>query len=282
MLSLAFVGCNKDKTGTLNLSITDAPIDSDGIVGVYITINEIQYHLGGGDWETFTDFVGPQTYNLLDLTHGESSLMGNLEMEAGTYTQLRFILNAPVYGGGTPSNPGCYLVFEDETTKPLFVPSSSVSGFKGVGAFKVPLNGSVGVTADFDIRKSVLETGSGMYILKPTIRLIVDNQAGKISGSVIHIPADTQIVIYAYEEGNYTETEANEPEPETPRFPNAVSSDLVDETGCFHIAFLAPMTYQLVVTANVDGNFSEVLGIVENVLVESKKTTSVTIDLDNL
>lgn len=283
MLSIVFTACNKDEqqTGMVKLSITDAPIDTDGITGVYVTFTEIQYHKSGDSWSSFSDFEGPRTINLLDLTRGETDLLGTLELEAGTYTQLRFILDAPERGQGAAANPGCYLEFEDGSTQPLFVPSGAQSGYKGVGTFTVPANGVVEVTADFDVRKSVVKAGaSGKYILKPTIRLIVDNQSGAIDGYVSPMPQDAQIVIYAYENGTYQEGEAAEPAEEQIRFPNAVSSDLADADGYYHIAFLAPMQYDLVVAVNVNDEFSEVLGIVEGVDVQSNMTITVDIDLD--
>lgn len=284
LLAFTFTSCNKDsENGTVRLSITDAPIDSDDIVGVYITITDIQYNLNGNQWASFADFEGPQLFNLLDLTRGATELLGNLEMEAGTYTQLRFILDAPIMNSQPQANPGCYLEFENGSTQPLFVPSGSQSGFKGVGAFTVPTNGVVEVTADFDVRKSVVKAGaSGIYILKPTIRLVVDNQAGKIVGSVINIPENSQIVVFAYNEGDYTADEANDPPVETPRFPNAISSDMVDEEGAFHVNFLAPKAYDLIVVSLVDGVFEQVLGIVEGVVVESGKTAIVNIDINSL
>ena len=283
-MALIFSGCQKDKgTGTLKLSLTDAPADAEDVTGVWITFSDIQYHISGNNWASFTDFVGPQKYNLLELTRGESAILGELELEPGTYTQLRFILDAPTFGMGNPSNPGCYLEFEDESTIPLFVPSGAQTGYKGVGAFTVPVNGTVEVTADFDVRKSVVKAGmSGIYILKPTIRLIVNNQSGQIAGSITNIPENTQVAIYVYEDGAYTGEEANDPEPEMPRFPNATSSDMVDEEGGYHIAYLAPITYDLVVAAFAGGEFQEVLGIVEDVPVESNKTTVANIDLDEL
>ncbi|HXZ94548.1 MAG TPA: DUF4382 domain-containing protein [Dehalococcoidia bacterium] len=59
-------------TGTLGLYLSDAPADAENVTGVYITINEIQYHLNG-QWIKFKEFAGPKTYNLLELT-GEISL----------------------------------------------------------------------------------------------------------------------------------------------------------------------------------------------------------------
>ncbi len=283
-MAFIFAGCEKDNNkGTLKLSITDAPIDSENVTGVFISITDIQYHVSGNNFASFSDFEGPKKFNLLDLTRGATELLGNLEMEPGTHTQLRFILDAPVYGTGNPMNPGCYIGFEDGTTQPLFVPSGFQTGFKGVGTFTVPVNGTVEVTADFDVRKSVVEAGvSGMYILKPTIRLVVDNQAGKIVGGVTNIPEGKGIIIFAYEEGAYTANEANEPPLETPRFPNAISSDMVDDAGNYHIDFLAPKTYDLILVALENGEFDQVLGTVEDVVVESKKTTSQSIDINNL
>lgn len=283
LVAIFFAGCESDNSkGTINLAITDAPIDSEDIVAVYITVTDVQYHVSGSQFESFPDFEGPKTYNLLDLTRGESEMLGAMQLEAGQYTQIRFILDAPERGMAPPANPGCYLEFGDGTTEPLFVPSGSQSGFKGVGAFTVPANGSVDITADFDVRKSVVIAGvSGIYLLNPTIRLVVNNEAGKIVGGVTNIPEDTEIVVFAYEDGVYTAAEAADPVAETPRFPNSVSSDKVDEVNSYHIDFLAPMTYDLVVVANVDGGFSAVLGIIEDVVVESRKTTTYSIDIAN-
>jgi hypothetical protein len=283
LVAIFFAGCEKENNkGTIKLSITDAPIDSDGIAAVFITITDVQYQLNDSGFTSFDGFESPKSFNLLDLNRGVSELLGNLEIEAGTYSQLRFMLDAPATGANTQANPGCYLEFEDGTTQSLFVPSGAQTGYKGVGEFTVPSNGMVEITADFDVRKMVVKAGaSGKYILKPAIRLIVDNQAGKIVGNVSNVPENTQIVVFAYESGTYTENESSEPEAETPRFPNAVSSDKVDELGIYHIDFLAPMAYDLVVVANVDGVFSEVLGIVKDVVVASKTTTTSDLDLSN-
>jgi len=281
-----FNSCEEEEStkGTLTLSITDAPIDMSTVSGVYLTITEIQLNKSGSNWITFEEFEGPQKFNILELTGGESALMGSFSLEAGNYTQLRFIVDAPELKNANPSNPGCYIEFDDGTEQPLYVPSGSNSGWKAVGAFKVPSNGDVAITADFDARKSVMKQGAkDFYILKPTIRLIVDDQAGKIAGGVSNLPEDADVIIYAYEDGTYASTEADEPANDTiARFPNAITSDKVCDDDSYHLSFLAPMTYDLVVTTSIDGEFQEVLGIVEDVVVESRKTTNVPIDLSLL
>jgi len=159
------------ETGTLKLYLSDAPMDSENVTGVYITINEIQYHLDG-QWITCEEFEGPKAYDLLELTGGNSALLGELTLPAGYYTQIRFMLDIPKKGS-SPANPGCYIEFADNSTQPLFAPSGGETGYKAIGYFEVPVNGTVEVTADFDVRKAVVVAGSS-YILQPTIKLIVN------------------------------------------------------------------------------------------------------------
>jgi len=158
-------------TGILKLYLSDAPMDAENVKGVYITINEIQYHLDG-QWITCEEFEVPKIYNLLELTEGNSALLGELTLPAGYYTQIRFILDI-LEEGSSSANPSCYVEFADNSIQPLFAPSGGKTGYKAIGFFEVPVNGTVEVTADFDVRKAVVVAGSS-YILKPTIKLIVN------------------------------------------------------------------------------------------------------------
>lgn len=283
----AVSACDKDpdqgETGMLKLHLTDAPLDTDGITGVYITFTEIHYHTPTGSWQVFDEFEEPVTINLLDLTRGETEFLGFFEMQPGTYTQIRFMLEAPERGQGPPTTPGAYLEFEDGSTQALFVPSGSQSGFKAIGRFDIPLNGIVEVTADFDVRRSVVRAGnSGKYILKPIIRLIVNDQAGKIRGEVFNIPDNMDVVVYAYEHGTYNVSEAAEPADEAVRFPNAINSDRVCENHQYHLDFLAAGLYDLVMVGLDGGEFLEVLGMLEEVEVTAGQTTLLDIDLETL
>ncbi|MFP4690357.1 MAG: DUF4382 domain-containing protein [Bacteroidales bacterium] len=270
--------------GDLKLFMTDAPIETDGIESVFITFTEIQYQTEDGDWSTFDEFDEPVELDLLELTRGETELLGLFEMEPGVYNQIRFMLDAPERGQGPPSTPGSYLVFEDGSTTPLFVPSGGQSGYKAVGQFEIPANAIAEVTADFDARRSVVRAGqSGMYILKPTIRLVSNIVSGRITGDVVNIPAESEIMVYAYESGTYTDNEASEPAEEDIRFPNAINSDQADEEDSYHLDFLREGDYDLVVTsANSEGEFVEVLGMIEDVTVEAGETTILDIDIEEL
>lgn len=279
--------CQKDTQetkGTLHLSLTDAPIDEYDITGVFITIIGLEYNQGD-EWHVFEEFEAPQTFNLLDLTEGVSAPLGIFELEPGTYNQIRFMLDAPEMGQGDQVNPGCYLEFggDPENTQPLFVPSGSQTGFKAVGEFIIPEAGDLYVTADFDVRKSVVAAGnSGKFILKPTIRLVVEDRSGNIDGTLLNTTEGAEYVVYAYADGTYEEAEAAEPVDENPRFPNAITSDMVEEIEeafKFYLAYLPAGIYDLVVVSQVDGEFSEVLGIYEDAEVIMQETTEVEIDL---
>ena len=262
-------------TGTLTLYLSDAPIDAENVTGVYITINAIQYHLDD-QWITCGEFEGPQTYNLLELTGGNFTLLGDLTLPSGHYNQIRFMLDIPEMGQN-PTNPGCYIEFTDNSPQPLFVPSGNVSGYKAVGGFEVTTNGTVELTADFDVRKAVVVADSH-YILKPTIRLVVNNEAGRISGSIAYNSTYTDIIVFAYVDGTWADTEDDEPVYPASRFPNAVNSGKMYEDGHYIIPLLAAGTYDLVAAGYNGADFGEVLGFISDVVVKSNKNTKQDID----
>lgn len=285
-----FSSCQKDADrtkGTLHLSLTDAPIDEYDITGVYITFTGIEYNQGD-EWHVLEGFEGPQTFNLLDLTDGVSASLGIFDLEPGNYNQIRFMLDAPELGNGNQPNPGCYLEFggDPENTQPLFVPSGSQTGFKAIGGFTIPEAGDLYVTADFDVRKSVVVAGnSGMFILKPTIRLVVEDRAGDIDGTLLNPAEDKDYVVYLYGDGMYDEAEAAEPVDENPRFPNAITSDLVElteEEFKFFLAYLPAGLYDLIIVSQVDGTFEAVVGLYEDVEIIAQETTEVEIDIESL
>jgi len=292
-LIFAFSACNLDifaQKGTMSLSLTDAPIDADDVSGVYITITGIQYNrsMDGqqdkGSWVTMEEFEGPAKYNLLELTGGESALLGELVLPAGQYNQIRFMLDIPEQAGQNQTNPGCYIEYTDGTTEALFVPSGGQTGYKATGAFQVPENGTVNITADFDVRKAVVSAGaSGNYILKPTIRLVVENEAGRIGGTVSGYTAGNELVVYAYGDGTYdAAVETADPAEGESRFPNAVTSSKVGTDGAYGLWFLAAGTYDLIVAEYDNGSFLEAAELASDVTVEAGTKTTKDIDASPL
>jgi hypothetical protein len=183
--------------------------------------------------------------------------------------------------GQDPINPGCYIEFANNSTEPLFVPSGNTTGFKAVGEFTVPVNGTVDITTDFDVRKSV-HLAASHYILWPTIRTVVNNEAGRISGVITNNSTYTDIIVFAYEDGTWADTEDDEPVYPASRFPNAVNSGKMCDDGHYTIPFLAAGTYDLAVAGYDGADFGEVLGFISDVVVESNHTTHQNIDTDAL
>lgn len=277
--TLTMTACNKeedimemDGTGTVKLNVTDAPTDADNIEGVYITFNRVEFK-HDGKWQEFEGLTAPKTINLLELTEGKTELLGDFQIGAGEYSDVRFHLEA-AENGGDVANANTYIAFTDGSTEPLYVPSGTQSGYKASGNFTVPINGTVNLTADFDLRKSVVKANnSDKWILKPVIRLVVADQAGSIAGTIEGLGDETEYIVYAYADGTYVEDEASIPAEEETQFPGAVSSTKLNADGTFTLAFLAPGAYDLVVVAYDNGEFIGVINGIDNVEVSAQQTS---------
>lgn len=204
---LFFWGCgggggsssSSDGTGTVAFSLTDSTTDQ--YRAVYITIVDLQIcsNRGGNsdndcNWMSLDPPDGmqfPLTYNLLDLVNGVTEAIGSNEFSAGRYNQVRLIIgHDPELENnilGDPHPAANYVVLNDgmDTIKPLKVPSGPETGLKLVHSFTVG-NGEVKeLILDFDACKSVIKAGnSGVYILKPTIKVIEPEDKVDIDGTV--------------------------------------------------------------------------------------------------
>lgn len=166
-------GADNLGTGKVSVAINDAPVD--GASAVVINFTGIELKPYSGDIIT-KDFTTPRSIDLLQL-QGDSTvlLLDNQTVTGGTYSWIRLKVN----------ESASYLV-NSTGQHSLTIPSGNETGLKLVSGFNVPADGSVAVTIDFDLRKSVLEpaTNSTAYKLKPTLRLAQNDKAGHISGAV--------------------------------------------------------------------------------------------------
>lgn len=190
LLVFAAFGCSKNSTspgfGTVKLRLTDDPADYQQ---VNLAVTEVSAHFEGGAGES--DSTGgwqvlrsePFDIDLLTLRNGVFATLAVTQVPAGHYSQIRLKL-------ASGSN-----VVIDGVAHPLKVPSGMESGYKLVGGFDVPAGGLIDLTLDFDAARSIVLTGSGTYILKPTARVIQTQSAGAIAGHVS--PDSVATVVYA-------------------------------------------------------------------------------------
>jgi hypothetical protein len=189
LLVLVVAGCSDSTSpgfGTMSLRMTDAPADFQEM---NLEIIQVSAHLGGtgDDLESSSGWhvLRAESLNvdLLTLRNGVFTTLALAQVPAGHYTQIRLKLGA----GST--------VVVDGVTYPLTVPSGLQSGYKLVGNFDVPTNGVLDLALDFDAARSIVLTGSGTYLLKPTVRVLPSSTAGAIAGHVL--PESVQTTVYA-------------------------------------------------------------------------------------
>jgi len=156
----------------LRVALTDAP--ACGYDEVNVTIERVRVHQSStaddndGGWVDIPVVNGPRKVDLLSLTNGVLMELGQTTLTAAFYSQIRLVL---------ASNSSIPL---SNTVKPtggveteMKTPSAQQSGLKLINGFTVAPNTVTDIVLDFDACKSVVKAGnSGMYLLKPVIRMI--------------------------------------------------------------------------------------------------------------
>ncbi len=271
--------------GKASISVTDAPIDDTSVKAVWITVIGVEAN-GPDGWNTVETFETPVKIDLLSYQNGEAYFLTDGEITAGSYSEVRLLLDIQENVDGQTQNPGCYIEYNDGTPdKPLFVPSGGQSGYKAKGNFDVPDGGIVALTLDFDVRKAVVATGNdGKYILKPTVRLVANQNAGMIKGD-FDAEANTysKVVVFAYANGTFKDSEMDQPTNEEVRFSNAVSSSVITSTDQYTLAFMESGTYDLYFAEyDENGEFVGMIGSSDDVTVEAGATVTLDIEISLL
>lgn len=160
-------------SGTFSLSVTDAPVDD--AQQVVVTFTAVTLKPDEGDAITIT-LDTPRTIDLLDYQNGQSvSLVQDESVTAGDYAWIRLTLD---------ESNNTYIVDSMGHQHPLTIPSSAQTGLKLNNSFTLSNNEDLAYTIDFDLRKSVHMTGTGSYMMRPTLRMVKDDEAGTLTGSV--------------------------------------------------------------------------------------------------
>jgi Domain of unknown function (DUF4382) len=159
-------------TGTLRLSLTDTP--ACGYDNVFVTVEKVRVHRSSaagandGGWEEMAVSPALQV-DLLTLTNGTLEPLGQMQLPAGTYTQMRLLLAA----NGNSAPWANYIVPTGGSATPLTTPSAQQSGLKMNVNLTVNPDTVADFAIDFDACKSFVKAGkSGKYLLKPVLSVI--------------------------------------------------------------------------------------------------------------
>lgn len=181
------------KGGHANMHVYLA--DDPGIYDkLYIDIQDVQVKLNNDDsdsagWQSI-NLVRKGVYNLLDFKNGADTILGSLSVPAGPVNQMRLIL-------GTNNS-----VVVDGIDFPLQTPSAQQTGLKLLINTTLSAGIDYHFTMDFDAARSIIKTGNGKFILKPTIRIFTEATTGAIQGIVS--PASSKAWVYAIANVNDT------------------------------------------------------------------------------
>ena len=239
-------------SGKLNLNITDAPIDGAYEVVVSFSGLTIKPAEGPAIDIFFEDPDGNpeiKTVDLLSLQGANSlNILDAYTLPAGRYNWIRLHVVA------SETTFDSYIILEQGGNQyPLYVPSGDETGLKLNRGFTI-FDGRVATfTIDFDLRKSVVEPGtmSTAYKLKPTLRIVEDQNAGHITGTVGTETASdpgcagktyADFAVYAFTGAGVTpdDMDNNDPDP--------VSSSRLTDVYSYGIGFLEQGDYTLAVT----------------------------------
>ena len=174
-----FISCKKnngpgDGNARLQVYLTDDPGDYEA---VYIDVKDVQINVTGNDadgWQSLQS-VKAGSFDLLKLVNDDDTLLSDSNIPSGRIHQLRLVL-------GTEN----YVKIQGTTDLiKLETPSAQQSGLKLNIQMDVQDGILYVITLDFDVSKSIVKTGNGKYMLKPTIRTILNAVGGSVKGVVM-------------------------------------------------------------------------------------------------
>lgn len=175
---LAVAGCGGESgISTLNLSLTDAPLEGATTVWLQFTGVEIK-PAGDGPARAYM-FDAPRGFNMLDLQHGNAAvLLEDTEVPAGEYTWIRLLMD--------PAPNSSYVV-DDDGTHGLRIPSGQEVGLRLIRGFTMPDGGRADFTIDFMLDKSIIAPPgqSPNYLMKPVLRMTNNVETGSIEGTFL-------------------------------------------------------------------------------------------------
>lgn len=252
----------------LSVLLTDAP--SDYLESATVDIGAVTLRGADGTWTTVVE--DGEVYDLLDLQNGVTALLGTVVIPAGTYTELRMVVQS-----ATVTLLPDYQFEDGSQSMDLAVPSGASSGIKialenADGAEEdggVEINEETTLIVDFDVASNFVMLGSPESGIKgfnftPRLRAVVEAVAASMAGLVFPVEAVTDtLTVEAAREGA--------PPEEAP----ATASVAVD--GTWSMPFVAPGQYHVTLKRLAAG---QAAGTVIVPVGESEAVTGVELIVD--
>lgn len=252
-------GGGGNDTGQLSLGVTDAPVDDAS--SVVVQFSGVAFKRAGASAERVQNLSpSPRQLDLLQYQGGRAALLlDGVTLPAGDYEWIRLIID------NEPAVRDSYVVLTGGQECELRVPSGAESGLKLNRGFTLPADGSVALTIDFDLRKSLhappgqqgsAEACTQGYLLRPTLRIVADAEVGAIAGHV-----DSALVtdgclpkVYVFSGSGVTPDDIEEASG-TDADPLVVASVTVENGSTaypYRAAFLPPGPYTIAFTCGDD------------------------------
>jgi len=247
-----------DGTGHITVALTDAPTSM--FASATVDIGAVRLLGDGGPPITLTDDGG--VHDLLELQDGIMVDLATLDIEPGTYHQLRLVVDS-----AEVTLAEGYEFSDGTTTRELKVPSGAQSGIKvnlraadgnkdGAG-IQIASGETILVVVDLDVSRNFVLQGDpdnkqGLQdvLFTPLLRATVNDVAGSISGTVTYTsatPADeTEFATVQADLDPLTSLVLEEMQTTT-----ATTTAAAD--GTYTLWFLSPGSYDVSASAMIGG-----------------------------
>lgn len=289
VLIASMVQCSPQEDSLVVIHVTDAPMENTDVVGVFVTISDVQYQLqkddGLGKWQSVAGLGRPIQLNLMELTDGNTFRLSQFDAVPGNYAALRFAIEAPIEGESFFGEPSSFLLFKSGQKEPLYIPQGGSFIHKAEGSFIVPLFGTEELIADFSSPKSISLSADGLhYIIAPKIRVVPVDISGSIQGTVENFrTSGNHTMVYAFESGSFSTPDLSElGSPQENPYRQALTWDRL-ENNKFQLAALPRGRYDLYFASfDASGQVIAGEGKVQSIVVDSGSITQVGINANEL
>jgi len=181
-VSCADVDNGGPQTGNTQILLTDAPFPYEDIAKVEVHINSVDASAdadtsnGLGNWETIA--APDRVFDLLQLQRGETAVLGDADLPAGTYRAIRLTID-PSKSSITKANGSQATVQWPQTPSGLIIMHALVEEPLATGA-------GARIVIDFDVGRSflVLEGMPVDFVFSPWLRAVNEAATGDLEGEV--------------------------------------------------------------------------------------------------